>query len=64
MRRSRLVICGKLPFSYLWYNICQGMVLLMGIACAPEEFERKRSLIFFKEDVFKQGTVLYDAQSC
>lgn len=30
----------------------------------PEEFELKKDSLFFKEEVFKKGKVLYDAQAC
>lgn len=30
----------------------------------PEEFELKKESLFFKEEVFEKGKVLYDAQAC
>ena len=30
----------------------------------PEEFEFKKDSLFFKEEVFKKGRVIYDAQAC
>jgi predicted nucleotidyltransferase len=30
----------------------------------PEEFELKKDTLFFKEEVFKKGRVIYDAQTC
>ena len=30
----------------------------------PKEFEVKKDTLFFKEEVFRKGKVLYDAQAC
>jgi hypothetical protein len=30
----------------------------------PEEFEPKKDSLFFREEVFEKGKVLYDAQAC